>query len=157
MLSLCPDGGGRGTCSGSVFGVRAGRPFSCIYNYYYYISMGRFGRVYRLWASASSGAYRRVMQVAGSCDVYRIVFCPTLKSLNVRTYSARFSPSPFPAAILRLGYLYYQPCLCRSNLKWSVLTGTFLSSRYCRCRLPMGSSWGSGAGCVWVDRTCGTR
>ena len=80
-----------------VFGVRADRPFSCIYNYYchhyyYYISMGRYGRVYRLWASASSGAYRRVMQVAGPCDVYRTVFCTTLRSLNVRTYSARVPP-----------------------------------------------------------------
>ena len=63
--------------------------------------MGRYGRVYRLWASASSGAYRRVMQVAGSCDVYRTVLCPTLRSLNVGTYFARVSPSPLPAAILR--------------------------------------------------------
>ena len=82
--------------------VRTGRPFSCIYYYYhyYYISMGRYGRVYRLWASASSGAYRRVMQVAGPCNVYRTVFCPTLRSLCVRTYSARAPPPP-PAAILR--------------------------------------------------------
>ena len=38
--------------------------------------MGRYGRVYRLWASASSGAYRRMMQVAGSCDVYRTRILP---------------------------------------------------------------------------------
>ena len=38
---------------------------------------------------------------AGPCDVYRAVFCPTLSSLSVRTYSARVSASPPPAAILR--------------------------------------------------------
>ena len=66
-----------------------------LYHYYYfYILMGRYGRVYRLWASASSGAYRRVMQVAGPCDVYRTVFWPTLRSLNVCTFSARVPPPP---------------------------------------------------------------
>ena len=129
-----------------MFGVRADRPFSCMYYYYchycyYYISMGRYGRVYRLWASVSSGVYRRVMQVAGPCDVYRTVFCSALRSLNVRTYSARVPPPP-PSCYTVLGYLYLQPCLCRFNLKWSVLTGTFFSSRYCRCRLPISSSWG---------------
>ena len=64
-------------------------------------SMGRDGGVYRLWVSASSCAYRRVFLGAGPCDVYRTVFCPTLSSLSVRTYSARVSASPPPAAILR--------------------------------------------------------
>ena len=57
-------------------------------------SMGRYGRVYRLWVSASSCAYRRAVLGAGPCDVYRTVFCPTLRSLNVRTYSARVSAPP---------------------------------------------------------------
>ena len=57
-------------------------------------SMGRYGRVYRLWASASSCAYRRTVLGPGPCDVYRTVFCPTLRSLNVRTYSARVSAPP---------------------------------------------------------------
>ena len=56
--------------------------------------MGRDGGVYRLWVSASSCAYRRVFLGAGPCDVYRTVFCPTLSSLSVRTYSARVSASP---------------------------------------------------------------
>ena len=64
-------------------------------------SMGRDGGVYRPWASASSCAYRRVFLGAGPCDVYRTVFCPTLSSLSVRTYSARVSASPPPAALLR--------------------------------------------------------
>ena len=46
------------------------------------------------WASASSGAYRRAVRGAGPCDVCRTVFCPTLRSLNVRTYSARVPPPP---------------------------------------------------------------
>ena len=99
-LSVCPDGGG----AWYVFGVRAGRPSSCIYYYYFhYISMGRYGRVYRPWASASSGAYRRVMQVTGLCDVYRTVFCPTLRSLNVHTYSARVPPPPPPELLYCVG------------------------------------------------------
>ena len=92
MLSLCPDGGGRGTCSGSVLVA----PFRANIIIIFIIVVVIFRWV---WASASSGAYRRVMQVAGSCDVYRTVFCPTLRSLNVRTYSAQVPPPP-PSQLL---------------------------------------------------------
>ena len=57
-------------------------------------STGRYGRVYRLWVSASSGAYQRAVWGGGPRDVYRTVFCPTLRSLNVRTYFARVPPPP---------------------------------------------------------------
>ena len=115
-------------------------------------SMGRYGRV----VSASSCAYRCAVLGAGPCDVYRTVFCPTLRSLSVRTYSARVSAS-FPTSCYTGLRIYTNSRIsCRCTLQWFVLTGTFLTSRYCRCRLPKGSSWGSGAGCVRVDHTCGT-
>ena len=91
MLSLCPDGGGRGTCTGSVL-VALSRAYIIIIMiiiaiiFRWVATVGSTGYV-------SSGAYRRVMQVAGSCDVYRTVFCPTLRCFNVCTYSARVSPS----------------------------------------------------------------
>ena len=42
---------------------------------------------------------------AGSCDVYRTVFCPTLSSLSVRTYSAE-SPPPPHQLLYCVEYLY---------------------------------------------------
>ena len=55
----------------------------------------------RIVVCVSSCAYRRADLGAGPCDVYLTVFCPTLRSLSVRIYSARVSASPPPAAILR--------------------------------------------------------
>ena len=58
-----------------MFGVRAGRPFFVHILFIIIIiigslrwptSIGRYSRVYRLWASTSSGAYLRVLQVAGA-------------------------------------------------------------------------------------------
>ena len=88
-------------CSGSVLAAPLRAHIIIIIVITLLYSMGRDGGVYRLWVSASSCAYRRVFLGAGPCNVYRTVFCPTLSSLSVRTYSARVSASPPPAAILR--------------------------------------------------------
>ena len=88
-------------CSGSVLAAPLRAHIIIIIVITLLYSMGRDGGVYRLWVSASSCAYWRVFLGAGPCDVYRTVFCPTLSSLSVRTYSARVSASPPPAAILR--------------------------------------------------------
>ena len=88
-------------CSGSVLAAPLRAHIIIIIVITLLYSMGRDGRVYRLWVSVSSCAYRRAFLGARPCDVFRTVFCSTLRSLSVRTYSARVSASPPPAAILR--------------------------------------------------------
>ena len=142
-----------------MFGVRAGRPSSCAYYYYY-----RYYYYYIRWVvTVGSTGYRcphRRVRIGarfwGSGHVTYIVpysALPLDPSMCVLT--PRESPPPPTSCYTALSIYTNTRVFCRCTLKWFVLTGTFLTPRYCRCRLPKGSSWGSGAGCVRVDHTCG--
>ena len=142
-----------------MFGVRAGRPSSCAYYYYY-----RYYCYYIRWVvtvgSTGYGCPHRRVRIGarfwGSGHVTYIVpysALPLDPSMCVLT--PRESPPPPTNCYAALSIYTNSRVFCRCTLKWFVLTRTFLTPRYCRCRLPEGSSWGSGVGCVRVDHTRG--
>ena len=97
--------GPRSMCSGSVLAapLRAHIIIIIIVYYYFYIRW-----VVTVGSTGYGCPHRRVRIGARfwgpghvTYQVYRTVFCPTLRSLRVRTYYARVSASPPPVAILR--------------------------------------------------------
>ena len=143
-----------------MFGVRASRPSSCAYYYYYRYYFYYIRWVVTVGSTGYGCPHNRVC--IGACFwgpghvTYIVQHSALPLDPSVCVLTPRESP-PSPHQLYAALSIYTNSRVFgRCTLKWFVLTAIFLTSRYCRCRLPKGSSWGSGAGCVRVDHTCGT-